>query len=119
MIIKMFWERCPEFIMEEEDAFIIEASKEETYDKILPLLSPHEMLKFEQMKDIYVSKSSEGGTCEGCYYFLVSRGAGAVKFDSAAILSADLSKRGGKTRVFPNIAISGIEDIDGIDPDRY
>jgi len=115
MIVKMFWERCHDFVVEEEDAFVIEASAEETTGKLFPLLSPREQLKFEQMKDFYVAKATDGKARAGSYYFLVSRGAKEIKFESVALLSSDLSSRGGKARFLPDIPISCIDDLDTID----
>lgn len=40
MILKTYWEKCHEFIVEEEDAFLLEADAGETSMKLLPLLSP-------------------------------------------------------------------------------
>jgi hypothetical protein len=119
MIIKMFWENCCEFVVEEEDAYLFEASAEEAIGRILPLLSPQEQLKFNQMKDVYGVKSSEIIPGDSRYYFLVSRDAHTIKFESVALLTADLSARGGKAKLLPDIRISAIEDIDSIDPTKY
>jgi hypothetical protein len=119
MIIKMFWERCREFVVEEEDAFLIEASADEATGKLFPILSPREQMKFERMKDVYVGKTTDGKTRAGAYYFLISRGAKELKFESVAFLSSDLSERGGRARFLPDIPISRIEDLDAIDPDKY
>jgi hypothetical protein len=116
MIIKMFWERCSEFVVEGQDGFLIEADAEETRAKILPLLSPHEKLKFEQMKDFYVAKAVSGPAREGCYYFLVSRDAQAIKFESFAFLSSDQSARGGKLWALPDIPIAQVGEVGAIDP---
>jgi hypothetical protein len=115
MTIKIFWERCNEFVIEEEDAFLVEASAEEALGKIYPLLSPQEKLKFEQMKDVYVAKSTTATAHEGCYYFLVSRGARLIKFESVALLTSDLSRRGGKARPVPDIHLSSIDEIDSVE----
>jgi hypothetical protein len=119
MVIKIFWERCPVFVVEEQDAFFIEATSDEAAKLILPILSPHEKLKFEQLKDIYIAKASSGIAHEGCYYFLASRGVHDVKFESVALMTSDLSARGGKAKVLPDIRIEKIEDIDSIDPTKY
>lgn len=119
MVIKIFWERCPSFVVEEEDAFFVEATAEEAASQIVPRLSPHEKLKFEQMKDIYIAKDSSGMAHEGCYYFLISRGAHDIKFESVAFMTSDLSARGGKAKVLPDIKIDKIEDIDSVDPSKY
>ena len=119
MIIKRFWERCSEFVVEEQDAFLIEANSMETENTIVPTLSPHEKLKFDQMKEVYFAKASGGGATEGCFYFLVSRDAQSIKFESVALLTADLSGRGGKVKVLPDLSISKIEDVSSIDPDAY
>lgn len=119
MFAKIFWERCAEFVVEDEDAFFIEASPDETAAKIVPRLSPHEKLKFDQMKDIYVAKATTGIVHEGCYYFLVSRDAGNIKFESVAFMTSDLSSRGGKTKLLPDIPIAEIEELASIDPAAY
>jgi hypothetical protein len=119
MIVKMFWERCHDFVVEEEDAFLIEASSDEATGMLFPLLSPREQLKFEQMKDFYVAKATDGKARAGAYYFLISRGAKEIKFESVALLSSDLSARGGKTRFLPEISISSVDDLDTIDPEAY
>jgi hypothetical protein len=119
MFAKIFWERCAEFVVEDEDAFFIEASAEETIAKILPLLSQHEKLKFEQMKDIYVAKATTGIVHEGCFYFLISRDAVSIKFESVAFMTSDLSSRGGKTKRLPDIPLGKIEDLGSIDPAAY
>jgi hypothetical protein len=119
MIIKMFWEKCSEFVVEEEDGFFIEASAAETMEKIVPALSPHERLKFEQMKDIYVAKATNGMAHEGCYYFLVSRDAQAIKFESVSFMTSDLSARGGKVKPIPDVPIAKIEDVTTFDPSAY
>ena len=119
MFVKMFWESCPEFVVEEEDAFLIEANPAETSEKVLPALSAHEKLKFEQMKDIYCAKATTGRVHEGCYYFLVSRDAHTIKFESVAIMSADLSARGGKARPMPDLPVAAIADLGSIDPTKY
>ena len=106
--------------MEDQDGLLIEVSPEEARDVLLPVLSPHERLKFEQMKDIYVAKSSpQSGANEGCYYFLVSHDGQAVKFESFALLTSDQSGRGGSIKRLPNIPISKIEEVSSIDPDDY
>jgi hypothetical protein len=117
MIVKMLWERCHDFVVEEEDAFLVEASADEATGKLLPLLSQRERMKFEQMKDFYVAKTTEGKARAGSYYFLVSRGAKEIKFESVALLSSDLSARGGRARFLPDIPISCIDDLDTIDPE--
>jgi hypothetical protein len=119
MIVKMFWERCHEFVVEEEDAFLLEASTDEASEKLIPLLSPQEQTKFERMKDIYVAKATEGKARAGSYYFLVSRGAKEIKFESVAFLSSDVSGRGGEARFLPDIPISSVDDLDRIDPEAY
>jgi hypothetical protein len=119
VIVKMFWEHCREFVVEEEDAFLVEVNAEEATGKLVPLLSPREQLKFEQLKDVYAAKASVGNAGAESYYFLVSRGAKEIKFESVAILSADLSARGGRTQALPSIPISSIDDLDAIDPGAY
>jgi hypothetical protein len=119
MILKIFWKRCPLFVVEEEDAFFIEVSPPEVEEKILPLLSPAEKVKFEQLKDVYISKASSGIVHEGCYYFLVSRGAHVVKFESVALMTSDLAARGGTAKVLPDLPIAKVEDIDTVDPSKY
>jgi hypothetical protein len=119
MNIKIFWEKCHEFVVEEEDAFFLEAGPDEAATKILPLLSPSEKIKFEQMKDIYIAKATRGIVHEGCYYFLISRGAHTIKFESVALLTSDLSARGGKAKALPDVSISSIEDIDSVNPAKY
>jgi hypothetical protein len=119
MILKLFWERCHEFIVEEEDAFLIEASPDEANAMLLPKLSPQESLKFSHMKDVYVAKATSGRATEGCYYFLVSRGAKEIKFESVALLSTDLSSRGGKAQALPDVPINSLEDLDSVDPAAY
>jgi hypothetical protein len=114
MILKVFWEKCPTFVVEEEDAFFVEASAEETERSIFPQLSPQEKIKFEQLKDVYVAKKSDGLVREGCYYFLVSRDAHMIKFESVEFMTSDLSARGGKARVLPDIPIERIDDIDTV-----
>ena len=71
------------------------------------------------MKDIYVAKASSGAAHEGCFYFLVSRSAHEIKFESVAFLGSDLSARGGKAKALPDIRIGKIEDLDSIDPSTY
>jgi hypothetical protein len=119
MLLKIFWEKSPAFVVEEEDAFFIEATADEAKNLVLPLLSPHEKIKFEEMKEIYVAKSSEGLARDGCYYFLVSRGAHVVKFESVSFMTSDLASRGGQAKILPDIPIGGIEDIDSIDVTKY
>ncbi len=119
MKLKAYWEKCHEFVVEEEDAFCIEAGEEETTGKILPLLSPQEKVKFEQMKDVYAVRTASGKAFADSYYFLVSRGARVIKFESAALLTSDLSARGGNAKVLPDIPISRLEDLDSIDPSKY
>ena len=119
MIIKMFWEGCSEFIVEGEDGYFIEASPSDTTEQIIPALSPHEKLKFEQMKDIYVAKTTDGKAHAGCYYFLVSRDAQAIKFESVAFMCSDLSSRGGKVKILPDKPLAKIADIPSIDPEAY
>jgi hypothetical protein len=119
MIIKIYWERCHEFVVEEEDAFLIEASADEAAAKILPLLSPQEKLKFEQMKGVYVAKATSGMAHGGCYYFLVSRGARVIKFESVALLTSDLTARGGSPKVLPDIPLAGLDDLEAFDPSKY
>ncbi len=119
MLIKLFLERSNEFVVEGEDGYFVEANASEAMSAILPALSPPEKLKFEQMKDIYVAKSSSGAVHEGCYYFLVSRDAQAIKFESAAFMTSDLSARGGKVKVIPDVPISRIEDLIAFDPSAY
>lgn len=119
VFVKMFWERCRDFVVEEEDAFLIEAGADEATGCLLPLLSPQEKLKFEKMRDIYVARSSAGRAREGCFYFLVSRGAKEIKFESVAILSSDLSSRGGAAKFLPDIELSRLEELDSIDPAKY
>jgi hypothetical protein len=111
MIIKLFWEGCSEFIVEEEDAFLLEADAVEALSTIVPALSQREQLKFEQMKDVY--------SAAGKYYFLVTRDAQEIKFESSAILSADMSGRGGKIKALPDLPVSRIEDVRSIDPSAY
>lgn len=119
MIIKMFWEKCSEFVVEEEDGFFIEASPEEAAQNIVPTLSPHEKLKFEQMKDVYVAKSTSGMAREGYYYFLVSRDAQSIKFESVAFMTSDLSSRGGTLKPIPDIPIAAIGELSSFDPTAY
>jgi hypothetical protein len=119
MVLKIFWERCPLFVVEEEDAFFLEANPAETDAKILPLLSAAEKVKFDQLKDVYIAKASSGLVHEGCYYFLVSRGAHVIKFESVALLTSDLAARGGKAKVLPDLPVAKIEDIDSIDAAKY
>lgn len=119
MVAKIFWERCPLFVVEEENAFFVEASPAEVEEKILALFSPSEKHKFDQLKDVYIAKASSGGIHEGCYYFLVSAGAHVVKFESVALMTSDLSSRGGKIKALPDIKIERIEDLDGIDASKY
>jgi hypothetical protein len=119
MILKIFWEHCPLFVVEEEDAFFLEASPAETAEKILPQLSMAEKVKFEQLKEVYIAKASSGIVHEGCYYFLVSRGAHSIKFESTALMTSDLSARGGKTKVLPDLSIEKIQDIDSVDTSKY
>jgi hypothetical protein len=114
MLIKMFWESCSEFVIENQDGFLIEASPAETLELIVPVLSPHERLKFESMKDHYISKKTDCGRA-GMYYFLVSRDAQMIKFESAAFFASDLSSRGGTILTMPDIPIDRIEDICHID----
>jgi hypothetical protein len=116
MIIKMLWEKCPEFVVEEEDAFFIEASLDETVQKILPALSAQERIKFDQLKDIYVAKETMGLARGGSFYFLVSRGAQAIKFESVSFLSSDFSARGGRVRSIADRTISELSEIESIDP---
>jgi len=115
MFIRMFWERCPEFVVEEEDAFFIEATPDEAKEKILPELSPHEKLKFEQMKDAYLARQTMGGAREGRYYFLVSCDAHAIKFESVQFMTSDLSTRGGRPRAVPDIPLASIDELASID----
>jgi hypothetical protein len=119
MIIKLFWEQCSEFVVEGQDGFFIEATLAETMGTIVPSLNLHEKLKFEQMKEFYVAKVTSGFVHEGCYYFLVSRDAQAIKFESVAFMTSDLSSHGGKVRIMPDIPIAKIEDICAIDPAGY
>jgi len=119
MIIKMYWEGCPEFVVEGEDGFVIEANQTEALGKIVPILSPHEKLKFEQMREFYMAKATVGIAREGCYYFLVSCDAQAVKFESVALLTSELSGRGGKVRMMPEIPIENVADVCNIDPAAY
>jgi hypothetical protein len=119
MVVKIYWERCPLFVVEEEDAFFLEASPSETESSILPFLTPAEKVKFEQLKDVYIAKASSGIVHEGCYYFLVSRGAHVVKFESIALMTSDLSTRGGKAKTLPDLPIAKVADIDAIDPSKY
>jgi hypothetical protein len=119
MKIKMFWESCSEFVVEGEDGFFIEASAAEAIERIIPSLSEHEKIKFQQMKDIYVAKTTNDLVHEGCYYFLVSRDGQAVKFESVAFMVSDLSSRGGKVRFMPDIPIAQIEEVSSIDPTAY
>jgi hypothetical protein len=114
----MFWERCRDFVVEEEDAFLIEANADEACGYLLALLSPQEKVKFEKMREVYVAKNDEGRARAGCFYFLVSRGAKEIKFESVAILSSDLSARGGSVKFLPDIPISSIEGLDAIDPSK-
>jgi len=118
VIIKFFWERCREFIVEDEDAFLVEATAEEASSIVIPLLSPRERVKFDQMKDIYVAKETSGRATAGSYYFLVSR-AKELKFESVAILTSDLSGRGGNVKAIPDIKIASIDELDKIDPSAY
>jgi hypothetical protein len=111
MIIKLYWERCAEFVMDEQDGYLIEATPAETLEFIVPALNPHERLKFESMKDIYIAKPTNGTLDGGCFYFLVSRDGQAVKFESRAILTTDLSSRGGKISPMPDIPIARLEDV--------
>jgi hypothetical protein len=119
MKLKLFWACCHDFVVEEEDAFLIEASAEEAAEKILPHLSPQEQVKYKQMKEVYMAKSTNGRANAGCYYFLVSREAKEVKFESVALLSSDLSSRGGAARALPDIQISSLDELDAIDPAAY
>jgi hypothetical protein len=119
MIIKMFWEKCSEFVVEDEDGYFIEASAAEAMEKIVPALSKHEKIKFEQMKEIYVAKATDGMVHEGCYYFLLSRDAQTIKFESVAFMTSDLSARGGKLKPLPDVPLEKIEDISSIDPAAY
>jgi hypothetical protein len=119
MILKIFWERCPLFVVEEEDAFFIEATPAEAEERILPFLSPTEKLKFEQLKDVYIAKASSGIVHEGCFYFLISRGAHVIKFESVSLLTSDLSSRGGKSKALPELTIAKIEDVDSVDTSKY
>ena len=118
MIIKMFWKNCHELIVEDEDAFLIEADKDEVSSVILPRLNSRERLKFDQMKGIYIAKETAGRAKAGSYYFLVSREK-EIKFESVAILTADLSSRGGAVKILPDIAIGSLDDLDGVDPAAY
>ena len=106
-------------VVEDQDGFLVEVSPEEARDILLPVLSPHERLKFEQMKDVYVAKASQSGAREGCYYFLVSRDGQAVKFESSALLTSDQSGRGGSIKRLPDIPVSKIEEVSSIDPEAY
>jgi hypothetical protein len=119
MIIKIYWEKCREFVVEEEDAFFIEASPDEALGKLFPMLSPQEKLKFEQLKDVYAVKDANGQALAGRYYFLVSRGAKVIKFESAALLTSDLAARGGKAMALPDILISSLDELDAFDPSKY
>ena len=114
MIVKMFWEHCPEFVVEEEDAFFIEVTGKEAAEKVFPALSPQEKLKFEQMKDVYVAKTTNEYAREGSYYFLVTRGAHEIKFESVAFMSSDLSARGGKAWSVPPVAIESFSELDSM-----
>jgi hypothetical protein len=115
MTLKMLWEGCPAFVVEEEEAFFIEATKSEALSSIVPLLSPHEKIKFEQLKDTYIAKASNGFVREGCFYFLISRGAHIIKFESVALMTSNLEDRGGRVKILPDIPIARIEDIDSVD----
>lgn len=119
MIIKMYWERCPEFVLEEQDGYFVEATAEEANESIVPALSPHEKLKYDQMKEIYVAKATSGIAHEGCFYFLVSRDAQVIKFESVAFMTSDLSARGGAVKMMPDIRIERIFDVSAIDPSTY
>jgi hypothetical protein len=111
MVVKLLWKGSSEFIVEGQDGYFIEASAEETRDKILPALSAHERMKFDHMKDIYVATKTSGIITEGCYYFLVSCDAQTVKFESAEFLTTDLSTRGGKISSIPDLQITTVEEI--------
>jgi hypothetical protein len=119
MIIKMYWKQCHDFVVDDEDAFLIEADAGETAEKLVPKLSPQERVKFDQMKDIYVATGSIGKTRAGCYYFLVSSDTKELKFESAVVLSSDLSSRAARVKSLPDIQVGGIDDIDAIDPTAY
>jgi hypothetical protein len=119
MIIKLYLERCLDFVVEEEDAFLVEACAEDAAANFLPRLSPQEKVKFDQMKDVYVAKATAGRAAAGCYYFLVSRDTKEVKFESVAVLSSDLSSRAEKVRSVPDLRIERLDDLDSLDPARF
>jgi hypothetical protein len=116
MIIKLYLERCHDFVVEEEDAFLLEVEAQEAAASLLPKLSPQERVKFDQMKDIYVAKATCGRATAGCYYFLVSRGAKEIKFESVAVLSSDLSARAERVKAITDLNISCLDDLDSFDP---
>jgi hypothetical protein len=119
MTVKLLWENCSEFVVEGQDGFFIEASQGETIGKILPALSAHEKLKFDQMKNFYVAATTGGFTNEGCYYFLVSRDAQTIKFESAEFIDSDLSVRGGMISILPETMITRIDEITGIETPEW
>jgi hypothetical protein len=119
MIVKFMWPACGQFVVEDEDAFFVEASVEETKALLYPLLSQRERIKFDSLKDVYQAKSTTDSVCEGCYYFLVSRGAHELKFESSALPTSDVAKQGGGIRRIPDITVARIEDISAIDPAAY
>jgi hypothetical protein len=117
--VKLFLGKCHDFVVEDEDAFLVEAEADEAVAALLPLLSPRERVKFDQMKDVYVAKATGGKANAGCYYFLVSRGAKEIKFESVAILSSDLSSRAESVATLPDVPIKSLDDIDSIDLASY
>jgi hypothetical protein len=119
MIIKMYWEQCHDFVVDDEGAFLLEADAAEAAEKLVPKLSPQERVKFDQMKDIYVATGSNGKARAGCYYFLVSSDTKELKFESAVVLSSDLSSRAASVKFLPDIQVGGVDDIDAINPAAY
>jgi hypothetical protein len=116
MIVKYFWPLCGQFVVEDEDAFLVEANAAETATLLYPLLSPREKIKFDALKDVYRAKSTTDCLCEGCYYFLVSQGAHELKFESSALPGSEVARQGGGMRRIPDISVNKIEDIAAINP---
>lgn len=119
MIVKFVWPACGQFVIEDEDAFLIEASAEETKALLYPLLSQREKIKFDSLKDVYRAKATTESLREGCFYFLVSREAHELKFESSALPTSDVAAQGGGMRRIPDIAVAGIEELSAIDPAAY
>lgn len=115
MKAKLFWHRCPLFVLDEDDAVFLEVSPAELEAKILPYLNPAERLKFDQLKEVYVAKASSGMVTEGCYYFLVSKSVHAIKFESVALFTSDLASRGGEVWALPDLPLDSVEAIDSLD----